>query len=238
MQTIKLAALVMAMAVALALPDGLRAQEMPGRITVTGEGKVSAAPDMAVLTLGVTAENAQADLAMQEMREGMAAVLARLEAAGIAERDVQTSGLSLDPRWSDRRESSEPPRIESFVASSQVTIRLRALETLGGLLDGLVEDGANDLRGLHFALQEPQPLEDDARRAAVADAMRKAALYAEAAGVALGPILSISEQGGVQPRMMRAEMAAFAADAGMPVAAGELEVAAVVTITYALGEVE
>ena len=225
-------------AVAMSLPAGLAAAaDAPGRLSVTGEGKVAVAPDMAIVTLGAVAEHAEAAEAMAQMSARMSAVLARLEAAGIAPRDIQTSGLSLDPRWAEKhnpRSMGGEGGIVGFVASSTATLRVRDLDALGGLLDAVVRDGANDFRGLRFGLQAPEPVRDAARQAAVAEAIRKAELYAAAAGVTLGPILSIDEHGGAQPRMMRAEMASFAADAGMPVAAGELEIAASVSITWAL----
>jgi uncharacterized protein YggE len=121
------------------------------------------------------------------------------------------------------------------MASNVVTIRARDLDRLGALLDAVVTTGANQLNSLTFGLSDPQPATDEARKRAVADARARAALYAEAAGVALGPILSITEGGGYQPPqpMYRRELAM---DAGVPVAGGEVSVSASVTITYAIGE--
>ena len=209
----------------------------PAKLVITGEGNAAAVPDMALITLGAVAENAEAGVALREMGERIRAIHQRLEEAGIEARDIQTGELSLQPRRAQPTQPGEPGKIETFIAASDVTIRVRDLDSLGALLDSAVADGANTLRGLRFDLQSPGPVEDDARRAAVADARRKAELYAEAAGVTLGPILSIEEQGGVQPRMMRAEMSGFAADAGMPVASGEMEVRSSVSITWAIGSV-
>ncbi len=228
-------ALVLGLSPLAAIAQQVSAEQQPARLTVTGEGRATAAPDMATISLGVMAADVEAALAVREMSDRMAAVLNRLTEAGIEPRDVQTSGLSVTPRWQDQpRNGGKQPVIEAFVASTQVTVRVRDLDSLGGLLDAVVQDGANTFRGLTFGLQEPQPKQDEARQAAVKEAARKAALYAEAAGVALGPILSIDENGGGQPRMMRAEMASFAADDGMPVAAGEVGLSASVTITYSL----
>ncbi len=228
--------LALALAGTAGMAAAQQADDAPGRLVVIGEGRVSAPPDMAVITLGAVSESPRAEEAMQQMSARMEAILARLDAAGLAARDVQTSGLSLQPRWSDYDPKRDEERsITRFVASSQVTARVRDLAGLGELLDGLVSDGANEFRGLEFDLQEPGTQVDAARRAAVADALHKAELYAEAANLTLGPILSITEAGAAPAPMMRAEMAAFAAGNGMPVAAGEVARQASVTVTWALG---
>lgn len=229
MKRMAIAALTAAMISGLAVAADA---EAAGRLTVTGQGRVPAVPDMATVMLGTVAEEAEAARAMALLGERMGGVLARIEAAGIAPSDVQTTALTLEPRWQERPAEGRS-RIEGFVARSGAEVRVRDLGSLGDLLDAVVSEGANEFHGLRFGLQEPQPVEDAARRAAVADAIRKAELYAEAAGVALGPILSIDEQGGgIEPRMMRA----MVADSGMPVAEGEVEVAISVSITYAIGE--
>ncbi|MDV7142798.1 SIMPL domain-containing protein [Tropicimonas sp. TH_r6] len=227
--------LALALAGAASIAVAQQAAGQPGQLVVIGEGRVAVPPDMAVITLGAVAESPRADEAMQQMSARMEAILARLDAAGIAARDVQTSGLSLQPRWPDYDPKRQEEReIVGFSASSEVTARVRDLEGLGELLDGLISGGANEFRGLQFDLQAPEVQLDAARRAAVADALRKAELYAEAAGLTLGPILSITEAGAAQPPMMRAEMAARVSGSGMPIAAGEVERQATVTVTWAL----
>ncbi len=202
------------------------------RITITGEGQVEAAPDMATITLGVSAEAETAKAAMDETSARVAALLQRLGEDGVEARDIQTSDLSLNPVWDHRNDQPERPRISGFSAANTVTVRVRALDNLGGVLDGVLEVGANTFNGLSFGLQDPQPTLDEARKAAVADARRKAELYAMAAGVTLGGIASIAEdhnQAGPQP-MFRMEAAM---DSGsMPVAAGELSIAARVIISW------
>jgi uncharacterized protein YggE len=207
-----------------------------GRITVFGEGSTETAPDMATITLGVTAQTDSAKAAMAETNAAVAALLEQLSGAAIAARDIQTSGLSVAPVWDSRSYSAGAPRITGFVAANSVTVRVRALDTLGEVLDGVLGVGANTLGGLTFGLQEPQPALDAARAASVADARRKAEIYAAAAGVTLGPIISISEAedaGGPQP-MFRMD-AAMASD-GVPVTAGELTLTARVTVVWAIAE--
>lgn len=216
------------------LAGAVWAEEPARRIAVTGEGQVEAAPDMAVITLGVRQEDREAQAAMQATSAAVAAMLERLAELGIAPRDLQTRELSLSPVWSERSGSgAERRQITGFVAANTVVVRVRDLAALGGILDAVLAEGANDFGGLRFDLQDPAPLAEEARRRAVADAMARAALLAEAAGVELGPVLSIDEHGGVMPK---AEMAMLMSAAGAPVAAGEVSVTANVSMVFAIGE--
>ena len=206
------------------------------RITVAGEGRIEAAPDMATITLGVTHEAKEARDAMQATSQAVAKVLERLSAMGIAPRDLQTRQLSLNPLWSDSSASGrDQRRISGFVASNTVMVRVRDLAALGGILDAVIEDGANDFNGLRFGVQDPAPLLDEARQRAVGDAMDRAKLLAGAAGVTLGPVLSIDEHGGGSVAPM-AEMAMRMSAAGAPVAAGELTITANVAMVFAIAE--
>ena len=209
-------------------------QELPRLITVTGEGRALAAPDMATLRLGVTTDGATARDAIAANSRAMADVLDRIESAGIADRDVQTHDFSVSPRWENR--PNEAPRIAGFVARNQVFVRVRDLDALGPLLDAVTRDGANTFDGLSFGLQDPGPIEDAARRAAVTEAQRKATLYAEAAGVTLGPLQSIDEGSASSSPvpMARAEMA-VAMDS-VPVASGELAITARVRLVYQIAD--
>lgn len=226
---------IAATALMLALPAW--AETLPATISVTGEGRVEIAPDMATLNLGVTTEADTAAAALTANSEGLAAALARLKEAGIAERDIQTSGLTVNPRYEYPNDGSQP-RVNGYMASNMVMVRVRDLSILGATLDGAVAEGANTLNGIAFGLQEPDATMDEARRRAVTDAAHKAALYAEAAGVKLGRVASITEQmnyGGPQP-MMLAE-ASMAKDAGsVPVASGELTVSSTVSVVYEIAQ--
>ncbi len=203
---------------ALAILPAAAQQEETG-IVVRGQGRVEAPPDMATLTLGVTAEAGTAGEAMARNGAAMAPVLQRLRDAGIAERDIQTSGLTLSPRYG-ARSPEEAPRITGYVAQNVVTVRVRALGILGDVLDAVVSDGANTMGGLRFGVQEPEALEAEARRRAVADARRKAGEMAEAADVTLGQVRALVEEGGGGgPTMM---LEARMADAAVPVAEGEV----------------
>ncbi|MFC3085668.1 SIMPL domain-containing protein [Tabrizicola soli] len=225
----------LALAAALALPLAATAMAEEARvpmINVTGTGTVEAAPDVATLSIGVTTQGETAVAALAANSAAMEAVMARLAAAGVEARDMQTSNLSVNPNWTGY--DSGTPTISGYVAANLLTVTIRDLAGLGPVLDAAVQDGANTLNGLSFGFADPEPLLDEARKEAVADARARAELLAAAAGVKLGRILSISEgapEGGPVP-MYKAELAA----APVPVAAGAMDVAASVTIFYEIAE--
>jgi len=223
--------LAVALALGAAMTAPLQAQTQ-ALITVTGEGKVDAAPDMATVTLGVTTEGATPAEAMAANSTQLASVLERLKAAGTADADVQTTGLSLNPNWQNVA-SGTAPRIAGYVASNMLTVRVRALDTLGGVLDAAIGQGANTFNGISFGLADPAPAMNEARRRAVADAMARADLLAAAAGVALGPLVSMAEggSGGWPAPAYRMEAVA---DSPVPVAAGQVSTQASVTMVFAI----
>ncbi len=205
--------------------------EAIGTLTVTGSATVQALPDQAILSLGVTTTGASAAAAMAANNDAISAVIARLIAAKVADRDMQTTGLSLYPNWG-MNAAGTAQEVQGYTASTMLTVRIAALETAGTVLDAAITDGANTLNGLTFGLTDPRPLEDEARKAAVADARARAKILAEAAGEDLGPILSITEGGGGQQPMPMLYKAA--ADSAVPLAAGEVGVSADVTIVWQL----
>lgn len=205
-------------------------------ITVTGEGRADSVPDMASIRIGVTREARIAGEALDATSDAVRGVIARLEDAGIAARDMQTQGLTLQPKWS--RQSSngaEPPRITGFVARNGLSVRVRDLPNLGSILIAVVEDGANTFDGLQFSLADPDAALAAARADAVADAISKAEQFAQAAGVTLGAVQSISESGG-QQRPVMMEMAGARMDSDVPVAEGEVSLSARVTIVFEISD--
>ena len=222
---------ICALVLCLLAPIGAMSQELSRQIVVTGTGVVSATPDMAELRLGVTREARTAAEAMSGVNEAATRVLARIESAGIEARDVQTAGVNLSPVWD--HSNDRPPQVRGYVASNDLTVRVRDLGSLGAVLDAVIEDGANTMNGLSFSVAEPGPLETEARSKAVRDALAKAETLAAAANVALGPVMQISEGGGgynPAPMMRGAAMEA------MPIAAGEVDVRIDVTIVFGIGE--
>lgn len=209
------------------------AGETGPRLSVEGHGEVAATPDMATVSVGVLREARTADAALDATSAAMAAVLSRLEAAGLEGRDIRTSGISLSPRWDQAEKRDGPPRIAGFTARNQLTLRVRDLALLGAVLDAVVTEGANELGGVAFGLADESIPLAEARRRAVADALTRARLYAEAAGVRLVRIVHIGESGGGIP-YPRAEMAMMAREmaGAVPVAEGELTVSAGVSLVF------
>jgi uncharacterized protein YggE len=216
-------------AVASASPTGAQIEKLPTLITVTGEGEVALMPDLAILGAGVTTTGKTAREASEANAKTMANVMAALKAAGVAEQDVQTSWLSLHPVRDNARNEL---RITGFQASNQVTVKLREVAKTADAVDRLVSAGANDIAGIHFVVSSPSKPLDRAREAAIADARRKAEVYAKAANVQLGAPVNISEQTSVVPGPipMRSAQAAEAT----PVSPGEQMQRISVSVSYEL----
>ncbi|MEO1251111.1 MAG: SIMPL domain-containing protein [Pseudomonadota bacterium] len=232
-----LAATILASAACAAPTTEARAAAEPTArtITVAGEGKVSARPDLAVLSIGVQTEGKTAGDAMKANASAMSATIEEIKSQGIEAKDIQTSGLSVSPRYDYERRQS-PPALIGFAASNQVTVRIRNLDAVGPVVDASISAGANTLNGLSFGFADPETLLNDARRKAVSNAKARASLYADEADVSLGDVLIIQEgyahTPGPRPMAVRA-MSMEAADA-TPIEAGESELTARVTIVYAI----
>jgi uncharacterized protein len=224
---------IVALAIAAALlatPAWAQAQaDFPAAISVTGEATVSAPPDLAQVDAGVASDAKTAREASEANNAAMGKVLLALKGAGIEEKDYQTSRLSLQPQYPPNR--SGPSLIAGYRASNRVTIRVRDVTKVANVIDTLVGAGANDIGGINFMVSQASKLLDDARAEAVADARRKAEIYAKAAGVTLGAPLSISEEGSPGP-VFRAKIAAPMAIA--PVAQGEETLAVTVNVSWAI----
>ena len=219
------------MAGMLAAP-ALAQTALPAMISVTGEATVSVPPDLAQIDGGVTSEAKTAREASDANNAAMGKVLLALKGAGIDEKDFQTSRLSLQPQSAPNR-SNGPPAIVGYRASNRVTIRLHDVTKVAGVIDTLVGAGANDIGGINFMVSQSSKLLDDAREQAIADARRKAEIYAKAAGVTLGAPMSISEEGAPQPAF-RAKMAMPVAAAPTPIAQGEETLSVSVSVTWAI----
>lgn len=227
--------LVTALAMALTLGTALKADTRTDRqILVSGEGRVEVAPDLAVITLGVSKEAKEAGEAMALVSEDMFAVVQELRAVGIADKDLQTQQISLQPVWSNggSYNSSGERRITGFLAANTVNLRVRDLDQLAEVLDRVLRAGANQFQGLRFDVADHALLQDQMRASAVADARHKAEQLAAAAGVTLGPVRTITDQdhGGGRP-MMAMEMSRSGA---MPIEAGELSFSHNVQVVFDL----
>jgi uncharacterized protein len=198
-------------------------------VTVTGEATVGVAPDTAIIRIGVSSQEKTAREAGEANARQMTSVLAAIKASGIAERDIQTSRLSLQPQYDLNKGGT--PRLTGFQANNQVTVRIRDIDSLPTVLDRAIGAGANEMSGIEFVVSEQSKLLDQARDDAIVDARRKAELYAKAAGAKLGHVVSISEEGPAppQPRPMQAMRAG-----AVPVAPGEQTLRAIVSVSYEL----
>ncbi|SLN28933.1 SIMPL domain-containing protein [Ruegeria meonggei] len=206
------------------------------RITVDAAGTVQAAPDMATITLGVTNEDPQASAAMQATSEAVTQILTRLDDMGVEARDVQTRDLSLSPVWTGRNSSGDRPEISGFVASNSVLVRVRDLTQLGTIMDAVIQDGANDFGGLNFGVQDPAPLQAEARAKAVGEATAKAEQLAQAANVTLGPVQQISEQVGGSFPVAQMRAVNMSEAGSVPVAGGEISVSVNVTMEFGISD--
>ena len=205
------------------------------RLTVGGQGQATTQPDLATINLGVSTRAATAAEAMAQNAEAQAKVIETLKAEGIEARDIQTAGLNLTPVM-DYSDNGQPPKLTGYAAQNSVTVRVRDISGLGGVLDKLIASGANEISGISFSREDMTATEDEARMKAVADARRRAETMAEAAGMKLGPLMALSDvpmDSGPMP-MPRMAMAAEAKMGGAPIEAGELAVTTNVTAVYAL----
>jgi uncharacterized protein YggE len=202
----------------------------PPAIAVTGEATVSVPPDQAQIDGGVTSDAKTAREASDANNAAMGKVLLALKGAGIEDKDYQTSRLSLQPQYAPNR--ADPSPIVGYRASNRVTIRLRDVTKVANVIDVLAGAGANDIGGIHFMVAQASKHLDEAREKAIADARRKAEIYARAAGVTLGEPISISEEGAPTP-LFRGKTAAPMA-AGAPVAQGEETLSVTVHVSWAI----
>ncbi|MBY5795451.1 DUF541 domain-containing protein [Rhizobium leguminosarum bv. viciae] len=208
-------------------------------ISVTGDGESSVAPDMAVVNLAVVKQAKTAREALDENNKAMNDVLAALKSGGIAERDLQTSGFSIQPQYNYPQPvdgQQQQPQLIGYQTINSVTVRLRDLAKLGAVIDQSVTLGINQGGEIQFTNDKPDAAIEEARKAAVADAVKRAKTLSEAAGVKLGRILEINEN---VPRAMpqpvyRATMMKEASDAAVPVQGGENNYNVSVTVTFAI----
>lgn len=237
------------LALSLALPGVAMAQNVSSGpviaagntlLSVSAEGRSTRAPDLALFSAGVTSQAATASAAMAANSADMARVVAALKKAGIADKDIQTSNLSLNPVYGQPvvrpdGQMTQEPRIIGYQASNTVSVKQRDLKQFGKVLDTLVAAGANQINGPSFQLDQPDAALDEARVEAVKKARARADLYARAAGLRVARILSISEGFSPPPPMpvMFAKAAAMDA-AAPPVAPGEVEMGVTVTVQFEL----
>lgn len=211
----------------------------PPRILVTGQGSADIAPDMAVLTLAVTRQAETARAALDANSAAMKEVHEAMRNAGIENRDMQTSGFSIQPNYvypaPQGSGEREPPRIVGYTVRNSLTVRIRDIDLVGAILDQSVSLGVNEGGNITFTNADPTAAITQARTRAVQDAIARADTLAEAAGVKRGRLLEISEQSfNPRPAPMMEMAMGRAADSAVPVAVGENTYQVSVNVTYAV----
>lgn len=226
-------------------------------LSLTAEGKSQRTPDIALFNSGVVTQGATAAEALSQNSARMERVVAALKRAGIADRDIQTSAISLQPRYSNpeleaqirARETRQPyvppteaARIIGYEARNNVQVRVRRIANMGKIIDTLIEAGANEVNGPSFTLDQPEAAQDEARAEAVAVGRKRAELYARAARLRVNRILSMSEGGGYYP-MQQIFVTGMHAERGgpappppppAPVMAGELQIGVSLSMQFEL----
>lgn len=221
----------------LASLSGAQAQattesKMERHITVSATGSVEASPDLARVQSGVIVEGETAAQALAGNSDAMGKLISGLKESGIEPKDIQTSQFRVEPRYTNPRDG-QAPQINGYRVVNEVQVTVREVSKLGGILDALVKLGANQMNGLSFEVSKAETLKDDARKAAIDNALRRAKLLAAAAGAEVGDVISISEDvvhGGPRPFAMARAAKAEA----VPVEGGSETLEARVTVTWAL----
>ncbi len=228
-----LSAAVLAAALLVSFQAGAQTAPAPRVLSVSGTGEVKATPDQAQLSTGVVTQAATAAVALAANSRAMNGVFDTLKRAGIAEKNIQTSNFSVSPQYGNPKPGGAP-HITGYQVSNTVVVMVTGLDKVGPALDALVAAGSNQIDGPSYSIADPKPLLAKAREEAVKDAAARAQTLAAAAGVTLGPILSISEGGSEyspQP-LYRSMKFQGVASVAPPVASGEETVSASVSITW------
>jgi uncharacterized protein YggE len=238
MRQVLLATLMLA---ATALPVAAEAQQSTinqsiagTRLDITATGEVTRVPDVAVISTGVVTRSATAGGAIQQAATRMARVRAALKAAGVEDRDIQTSNLSLNPEYTYA--NNQPPKLNGYTASNQLSVRFRDIANAGKIIDALVAEGANQINGPTLTIDKPEAALDEARVKAVAAARARADLYARSLGLRIVRVVSISESGGYAPPPMppMVMMAQRSEAASSKLDAGEQKLQVNLSVTYEL----
>ena len=204
-------------------------------LSVSAQAEARQVPDVATLSTGVVTQASDANAAMRANATQMDKVMAAINAAGIADRDIRTSGISLNPQY--KYVENQSPTITGYQASNTVDIKVRDLSRLGKVLDALVASGANQVNGPSFEIDQPEPVYDQARRDALEKAQARAQMYAKVLGLRVRRIVSIDEGGGYRPPMPMPMMAMSRAKAesDTAVAPGETTLSANLNVVFELG---
>jgi len=234
MKNAVLAALMLAVAV---LPSTAMAQQITQtiagtRLDISATGEVTRVPDVAIISAGVVSRSASASGALQDTANRMSQVLGALKRAGVADRDIQTSNVSLNPEY--RYPENQSPQLVGYTASNNVTVRFRDIRSSGKILDALVTVGANQINGPTLTVDKPESALDEARAKAIAIGRARAELYAHSLGLRVVRIVSVNESGGYAVPPPVPMMMAQARKADTSIEAGEQKLQVNVAMTFEL----
>jgi uncharacterized protein YggE len=232
---LKLATLAFAATMLLAVPAMAEERALTPTLTSTAEGSVEVTPDIVNVTLGVVSNGKTAAEALETNSKDMNAAIEAIKAAGVAEKDVGTSGFSVSPVYAPRPDNQPdaPARVIGYEVSNQVTVTIRDLKASGAILDKVVAAGANRISGISFDVSDPSTSADAALKDAIAQSKKKAELMADAADLKLVRIVSITTDGGARPVFAAYDGAMLrAAKAPTPIMAGSRTVSAMATIVW------
>jgi uncharacterized protein YggE len=238
MKHILMAALMMGAAALPAAADAQQAsitQSIAGtRLDVSATGDVTRVPDIAIITAGVVTRSATAAGALQQAATRMDRVIAALKRAGVEDRDIQTSNLNLNPEYTYI--NNQPPKLNGYTASNQLSIRFRDIANSGKILDALVAEGANQINGPSLTIDKPEAALDEARARAVAAGRARADLYARSLGLRVARVVAVSESGGnyPSPPPMPMMMEARSQAADTKIVPGEQKLSVTLTMTFEL----
>lgn len=238
MKHILMGALMLGAAAVPAAADAQQAsitQSIAGtRLDVSATGDVTRVPDIAIITAGVVTRSATAAGALQQAATRMDRVIAALKRAGVEDRDIQTSNLNLNPEYT--YVNNEPPKLNGYTASNQLSIRFRDIANSGKILDALVAEGANQINGPSLTIDKAEAALDEARARAVAAGRARADLYARSLGLRVARVVAVSESGGnyPSPPPMPMMMEARAQAADTKIVPGEQKLSVTLTMTFEL----
>ena len=236
-----LAPLIIGSALLLATPaKAHETMDGPGQISVSATGNSYQAPDLATVSAGVVTQAPNAQDAMAANAKKMSAIIDALKSAGVQQRHIKTSQLSLNPQY-DHHQNRNQPRIIGYQARNTVSAKSEDLERVGPMIDALVSAGANNINGVNFGIKDSVAAKSIARKAAVVEARRKAKEMAEAAGLSLGRVLRMTENThgfGVPQRMANVmhDMDGGAAEMSTSISGGEQTLSVTVNITFEIGK--
>ena len=203
-------------------------------LSVSAQAEASRVPDVATLSVGVVTQAADGNAAMRQNAEQMTKVMAAIQEAGIADKDIRTSGVNLSPQY--RYIKNQSPKITGYQATNTVNIKVREIARLGEVLDTLAQQGANQIHGPNFEIDQPEPVYDEARLAALEKAQARAETYAHALGMRVRRIVTLSESGGQFPMPMPMKAMAMHTDMAesTPVSPGESTVSVTLEVVFEL----